>query len=625
MFHYSRGKDKYDNLPAQHCVASWEDFAQAVLADVSSKKGQAFICAPMAKGLHSNQEKFQGENHWRQKHLATPRRWHPLDVDFMASAEVYNDLRMYLSQYRGFGYTTASHTPDNPRCRPILILDRPVTREEGQRLGEVLVAAITAELTRIHGEGCIGFDDSVHNGEQPCYLPVQGFESFRLTGEPVEVDTLLGDWAPAPEVSCQTSNLPMNERHAELVRRILTGDIYHDSLRDLAASLIRCGMASGAVVEHLRGLMMAADVPRDARFNERLRDIPRLCDDAVGKFGQADITGLLKPTEQVPRTANAADLLTKEFKPVQWAVESILPEGVTILSGDPKIGKSWLVYQACIAVATGSPLWPGREPETKGDALMLALEDNDRRLQRRLTKLLPTFIQINGSRISTPTVERLHYATEWPRAEAGVKAIAEWLRQHPEARMVVIDTVSAFRDPEPGKKSAYAHDYAVGEMLKPLAREFSCAIVLVMHNRKAQSDDPLQMVSGTQGITGSVDNVLVMRRDRGNMDAALYVDGRDIEEQQEIALKFNEGKWTSVGTLEEAQRSKERVHVIEVIEELGGRAKAKPIADALGKKYGTVRTMLSRMVKAGDLTYHAGEYSPHTSSNSGNTVTTVAA
>lgn len=315
-------------------------------------------------------------------------------------------------------------------------------------------------------------------------------------------------------------------------------------------------------------------------------------------------------TTSGPKVRNAADLLLREFQPVQWALQGIVPEGITILSGDPKIGKSWLLYQACVAIAAGRPLWGGRDPEIQGDALMLALEDNDRRLKRRLETLLPRFVTIEGRRFAYPSMERLHYATEWPRAQEGVEHLGQWLQDHPGARLVVVDTVSAFRDPEPGKKSAYAHDYAVGEMFKPLARDHKCAIVLVMHNRKQQSEDALQLVSGTQGMTGGVDNVLVLQRKRGGLDAGLYVDGRDIEEPQEIALRFDAGYWAGNGqTVHEAQLSKERRDLLRVVTELGDEAKVKAIAEAMRpKKYTSVKSLLSKMVKAGDLALNDGLY-----------------
>lgn len=330
---------------------------------------------------------------------------------------------------------------------------------------------------------------------------------------------------------------------------------------------------------------------------------------------------------QAPSVASAAELLTREFAPVQWGVRGILPEGVSILSGDPKIGKSWLLYQATIAVAAGRPLWPGRAPEQQGDALMLALEDNDRRLQRRLTKLLPRFMSVSSRGFEQADVSRLHYATEWPRADEGVAHLTTWLREHPDCRLVVIDTVSAFRQKDVAKqKSAYAADYEVGEMFKPLAREFNCAIVLVMHNRKQTSSDALQLVSGTQGMTGGVDNVLVMRRERGQLDAGLYVDGRDIEEPQEIALRFDDGFWSSDGrSITDAQMSKERQGVLDAIAELGGKGKVRQIADLLPQGYGAVRKLVTTMVRSGQLKNEGGTYSPLTAGNSGNEVTREAA
>ena len=318
----------------------------------------------------------------------------------------------------------------------------------------------------------------------------------------------------------------------------------------------------------------------------------------------ANCTSVYTPRKKPPTLAtatdasatvfNAADLLKREFRDVQWALRDILPEGVTIFSGDPKIGKSWFCLQAGFAVSTGSPMWNGRLPEVQGDVLYLSLEDNDRRLKRRLEKLIPKFPNIHS-------INRLHYSTEWPRAEEGVEKIAAWLREHPEARLVIIDTISAFRNNDPGRKTAYAHDYEVGQMLKPLSREFSCAIVLVMHNRKQQASEALHMVSGTQGLTGSVDNVLVLRKE-GNGIAGLYVDGRDIEIQQELALKLEDGKWGCVGSVDAVKRSDARSAILEAITTLGSKGTAKEIHDATyGRSYPATRQMLARMVKDGEL------------------------
>jgi hypothetical protein len=309
-----------------------------------------------------------------------------------------------------------------------------------------------------------------------------------------------------------------------------------------------------------------------------------------------------------PVTVDGETLLAQTFKPVQWAIYGIVPEGRTLLTGDPKIGKSWLGYQLCIAVATGSPLYPGAKPEVVGVALYLALEDNQRRVQSRLKKLIPHFSKRTETGFGAPSLEKLHVVCDWPRGVEGVRRLAEWLREHPDCRLVVIDTLAAFRSIEGGNKTAYRDDYELGEILKPLTTEFSVAIVLIGHNRKMQAGDVLQMVSGTQGLTGGVDNVIVMRRERGSMDAGLYVDGRDIEDPKEYALRFNNCLWRITGSVAEAQRSKERQAILEAVEELGEAAQPKEIATLLGKNGGAVRKLLHSMVADGELRNEGGVY-----------------
>lgn len=300
------------------------------------------------------------------------------------------------------------------------------------------------------------------------------------------------------------------------------------------------------------------------------------------------------PQTIAPRVQRASDLLKRQFKPVQWAVHGILPQGVTILSGSPKTGKSFMAYQMCIAVASGRPLWEGRAPEVQGDALYLDLEGTERRLQDRLTTQLTAF---PGADVS-----RLHYATEWERADAGVTQLRKYMTEFPHTRLIVIDTISAWRENEQGRTSAYAHDYMVGETIKPLVRDYDVAVVLVAHNRKAHSEDWMQSVSGTQGLTGSVDGVLSLERVRGAADAALHIDGRDIKDPADLALRFEGGRWRYVGSVADVQRSQERTAVLQAIRASGGAATKNEIRAHMPEKSdGAVKTMLSKMIKSGEV------------------------
>jgi len=56
-------------------------------------------------------------------------------------------------------------------------------------------------------------------------------------------------------------------------------------------------------------------------------------------------------------TINAEDLQNQTYEPTHFLVDELIPEGLHILAGAPKIGKSWLALWICLCVAHGQPLW----------------------------------------------------------------------------------------------------------------------------------------------------------------------------------------------------------------------------------------------------------------------------
>lgn len=147
-----------------------------------------------------------------------------------------------------------------------------------------------------------------------------------------------------------------DERQAELVRRILSGDVYHDSLRDLAASLVATGMKPGAVVNHLRGLMDASTTSKDERWQARRNEIPRLVDSACDKYGSENFISLMKQAQASKelryKLLNAAQITA--LPPLKWLVRGVLPaEGLAALYGVSGSGKSFLALDLFAAVAEG--------------------------------------------------------------------------------------------------------------------------------------------------------------------------------------------------------------------------------------------------------------------------------
>lgn len=350
--------------------------------------------------------------------------------------------------------------------------------------------------------------------------------------------------------------------------------------------------------------------------------------DAPAKGGAADyfkaggaVDGLdtlvraWKPAEAPPpkaddprviRIVNAVDLLNSEFKPPRWAVPDLLMEGLALLAGRPKLGKSWLALGLGVDVASGSQAL-GKIKTIAGEVLYLALEDGERRMQERLQLVL-------GDRPPPPL---LSFAYDWPKFddnEKGLELLAEWMTGHPLARLIVIDTFKRVRPAEKGgSKRLYDLDYDALAPLAALAREHGIAVVVVFHARKGEADDPLDLVSGTTGLSGACDAVFVLRRERGQADASLFVTGRDIEER-DMAMKWHGDTadrfwWEWIGEAEDYRLSAERRQIMDVVAEMPG-CKPADISGALNKTVGGVRYLLFKMVREGQVRSRNSAYYP---------------
>jgi Fe2+ or Zn2+ uptake regulation protein len=296
-----------------------------------------------------------------------------------------------------------------------------------------------------------------------------------------------------------------------------------------------------------------------------------------------------------PRVFTAAELEQMVFPEPRWAVKGILAEGLSILGGRPKIGKSWLALALGAAIASGGEAL-GQIPADAGDVVYLALEDNKRRLHERMQRIMQ----------GEPWPERLHLANGWPKTDdGGLDLLDEWCEAHPDARLVIVDTLQRIRPVRSGRGDLYAEDYRIGQDLKALADSRGIAVLVVHHLRKMDSDDPLELLSGTLGLPGAADSVLVMKRERGKNDATLFVTGRDVEER-ELAVEWDPVMWQWVhkGNAEDYRRSEERKEILELLEKEDEPLSPREIADTVAKKDTAVRQLLRSMVQDGEVVRH---------------------
>lgn len=297
---------------------------------------------------------------------------------------------------------------------------------------------------------------------------------------------------------------------------------------------------------------------------------------------------------------SAADLLATDFPPPRYAVPGVVTEGLNLFAGPPKIGKSRVAMGLVVAVATGGYAF-GKVPCDKGEAAYLALEDPPRRLQERLRGIL------HGE----PAPPGLRFDTHWPPLnEGGADQLDAGLAAHPDTRLVVVDVLEKVRGPVNDRGSMYGQDYAAMATLKEVADRHRVAMLVVHHVRKAGSEDYVNTVSGTHGLAGAADTILVMARARNSTEAKLSITGRDVEEA-EHALRYDTdaGGWTLLGPASDYDLTDERRRVLHLLRDTGPMT-PKQIADALGIGHDNAKQLARRMHGAGQLDTEAGAYFP---------------
>lgn len=221
-------------------------------------------------------------------------------------------------------------------------------------------------------------------------------------------------------------------------------------------------------------------------------------------------------------------LMDMQFPKSRFCIQSLLPQGVSILGGAPKIGKSWMVLDWYVRIAKGEDVW--NLATEKGTVLYLCLEDSLARIQDRLNC------------ITDEVPNNLYVATKSESIETGlIQQIQNFIITHTDTTLIVIDTFQMIRN---NSELSYANDYNEIGKLKQYADEMSVSILLVYHLRKQGDSDPLNKLSGTTGISGAVDAVFVLDKDKRNESKAnLLCTGRDIE-QREFQLSFNKENCT---------------------------------------------------------------------------------
>ena len=226
------------------------------------------------------------------------------------------------------------------------------------------------------------------------------------------------------------------------------------------------------------------------------------------------------------QTVSMTELYDTLYPPRSPVVDGFLYGGTYLFVGAPKVGKSFFMGQLAYHIAMGIPLWD--YPVRKGTVLYLALEDDYARLQRRLSQMF-----------GIESADNLYFATQAKTLKEGLDGeLEEFVKQHTDARLIIIDTLQKVREVG-GETFSYSNDYEIVTKLKAFSDKYGICLLVVHHTRKMESGDSFDMISGTNGLLGAADGAFIMqKKKRTDNTAVLDIVGRD-QPDQELTIEFD--------------------------------------------------------------------------------------
>ena len=244
------------------------------------------------------------------------------------------------------------------------------------------------------------------------------------------------------------------------------------------------------------------------------------------------------------------DAETLYYKPLEhpkMLIDGVLSDGLAIMAGDSKIGKSWMGLWMCLQISKGEPVWS--LPTRKTDVVYLALEDREWRVQQRMQDLTDT------------PPDNLHFGFSCGQLGAELESqIEDVLKDYPSTGLLFIDTLQMVRDNVSAKVNAYAQDYKDLSSLKKIADNHGICIFVVHHTRKERDGGNIfNDMTGSTGIMGVADTGMILRKeDRFGDNATLCITGRDVEEKK-LKMQMRGVKWEITEELSADDLRKERI------------------------------------------------------------------
>lgn len=288
-----------------------------------------------------------------------------------------------------------------------------------------------------------------------------------------------------------------------------------------------------------------------------------------------------------PTIVSANTILATEYPPPCFLVPGILPDsGLIVLAASKAAGKTWVLLQMAAAVALGDIAF-GQLLCQGARVLFLELELSQRRIHERF------------ARMCLKDIPGLDFSHSWATGVQGLQGIETEIKKTGYG-LVIVDVLARLW-PRGTDMNDYGSVYDFLGPLRDMAYRLGVCIVLATHTRKSEAEDAIDQVMGSVGIVGTSDVILGLKRPRGSKEAILRADGNDIE-SLEYVLRFDTipmGFTIVDADPVESRLTPERKEVLQVIRTYENGAKAKEIAEKIGKDADVVSKHLRALEDVG--------------------------
>ena len=301
------------------------------------------------------------------------------------------------------------------------------------------------------------------------------------------------------------------------------------------------------------------------------------------------------------QTITARELVAMKLPPMRMVVGNYVPAGLLLLAGDPKVGKSLLMQDLALSVATGMPAW-GNLAVEQGDVLYFANEGGQQSFRDRLVKMLNLEVEA----LDADEVEELDIVpkrmcitkSDEPLGDRLEVQIAWWLAEQVDPRLVVIDTYSSVA-PAGGGGNRHQDDYNALAGLADLATKWPNTLFAVVHHtRKAEGDDIMHRISGSNGMGAATDGMAVLTRKTASQQCLLNIRPRNAEESELVVERGPDLRWRVCDDTERGKLSEGRQAILEWLDANPDGGSPKDVAAALDMDQVNVRQYLSQMAEA---------------------------